>query len=242
MKKLLLFLTVFLFFGFVTAEEVQVYKDGSMILIGERWTEHESEAEKEPEAEVEKPEPEKEPEVEKQEEVEPESPLENKAKEVKSFFIQPMVSAGVFAGGYDDIVYGVIGTNVDFAFHLAGTSQGHNIYLGFNFGAKYSHSLYRTVEIPVQSKLAFDFKTNSPYGTPEYASLWLALGLCAGRYDYAYIISIDPDEEVDPEWGLNVSWGIGTDLTFANGIVLQFAVKSFAGILPIPSFGFGYRF
>ena len=48
------------------------------------------------------------------------------------------------------------------------------------------------------------FRFCTPYGTPEYASLWLALVLCAGRYDYAYIISIDPDEEVDPEWGLNV--------------------------------------
>ena len=235
MKKPLLFFTVFFFFSFLTAEEVQVgeYKieDVTITLFEER----EPEPEPEPEPELE-PEPEKEPEPEQK------SPLENKAKGPKPFYIQPMVSAGVSAGGYDDMVYGVIGTNVDFAFHLAGTRQGHNIYLGFNFGAKYSHSLYRTVEIPVQSKLVFDFKTNSPYGTPEYASLWIALGLCAGRYDETYIVAVDPDEDVDPEWGMNASWGIGTDLTFANGIVFQFAIKSFAFIFPIPSLGFGYRF
>ena len=232
MKKIALLFIVFLFFGFLSAEDVKTGKydfgDVTVTLFEERKTEPEPE----PEKAEEEPEPEQ----------KPAGLLEDKMKEPKSFYIQPMVTAGIFAGGYDEIVYGVIGTDVDFASHLAGTREGHNIYLGFNLGVKYSNSLYRTVEIPVQSKIVFDFKTNSPYGTPEYASLWLSLGLCAGRYDEIYIVGGDPDEEVDPEWSMNASWGIGTDLTFANGIVLQFAVKSFATILPIPSLGFGYRF
>ena len=82
MKKLLLFLTVFLVFGLVIAEEVQVgeytIEDVTITLFEER--------EMEPE-----PEPEPEPEVEKQEE---EVVPENKEKP-KIFYIQPIAGIGV---------------------------------------------------------------------------------------------------------------------------------------------------
>ena len=231
MKKLIFFLTFFFFFGFLIAEEVQVgeytIEDVTITLFEERDPE---------------PEPEPEKEVEKVEEVEQKSPLENKAKGPKPFYIQPMVVAGISYGGEDDRVYEVVDTNVDLAFHLAETSRGHNIYLGFNSGVRYSGSLFHTVEIPVQSKLAFDFKTNSPDGTPEYASFWLALGLSAGFYDSAYVFPYDPSDEVSPEWDMIFSWGIGTDLSFANGFILQFAIKSFIYLYPVPSFGLGCRF
>ncbi len=231
MKKTLLFLSVFFFFGFLTAEEVQVgkykFEDVTITLFEDR----------EPE-----PEPEPAKEAEKEPEPEPESPLENKVKEPKPFYIQPMVVVGISYGGEDDRLYEVVDTNADLAFHLAETSRGDNIYLGFNLGVRYSGSLFRTVEIPVQSKLAFDFKRNSPYGTPEYVSFWLALGLSAGLYDSAYVFPFDPSEEVSPEWDMIFSWGIGTDLSFENGFILQFAIKSFIYLYPVPSFGLGCRF
>ena len=129
MKKLLLFLSVFFFFGFVSAEEV------------------------------------------KNEPSEPHSQSENKVKEPKFFHVQPMMAAGIGRGGEDDIIYGFFSTNIDFSFLVANIKRRHNIYVGFGFGVKYAHSLYKTVEIPVQSKIVFDFKTNTPYKIPEYASL-----------------------------------------------------------------------
>ena len=202
MKKLLLFLSVFFFFGFVSAEEV------------------------------------------KNEPSEPHSQSENKVKEPKFFHIQPMVEAGIGRGGEDDIIYGFFAANIDFSFLVANIKRRHNIYVGFGFGVKYAHSLYKTVEIPVQSKIVFDFKTNTPYKIPEYASLWFALGGGVGRYDIDYIIAaVSGGKELDPEWTAAViTWGVGTDLTFENGLVLQIAVESFFVIGLMPTIGLGYRF
>ena len=94
MKKLLLFLTVFLFFAFVIAEEVQVgeytVEDVTITLFEEREPEPEPELEPEPEKEPElQPEPEEEPEPEP--ETEPE-------KEPEFFYIQPAVEIGAAMG------------------------------------------------------------------------------------------------------------------------------------------------
>ncbi|MBQ3369228.1 hypothetical protein IJG44_10055 [bacterium] len=169
---------------------------------------------------------------------------QKKEKQPKFFHIQPMVEAGIGRGGEDDIIYGFFSTNIDFSFLVANIKRRHNIYVGFGFGVKYAHSLYKTVEIPVQSKIVFDFKTNTPYKIPEYASLWFALGGGVGRYDIDYIIAaVSGGKELDPEWTAAViTWGVGTDLTFENGLVLQIAVESFFVIGLMPTIGLGYRF
>ena len=209
MKKLLLFFTIFLFFGFLIAEDV---KKEPASVENEIKTEFEARQEKE--------------------------------KQPKFFHIQPMVEAGIGRGGEDDIIYGFFAANIDFSFLVAKLKHAHNIYVGFGFGVKYAHSLYKTVEIPVQSKIVFDFKTNTPYKIPEYASLWFALGGGVGRYDIDYIIAaVSGGKELDPEWTAAViTWGVGTDLTFENGLVLQIAVESFFVIGLMPTIGLGYRF
>jgi len=212
MKKTLLFFTVFLFFTFLNAEEVK-----------NESAEPQSQSENAQEAT---------------------EHLENKVKEPKFFHVQPMVAAGISRGGEDDIIYGFFSTNIDFSFLVANIKRRHNIYVGFDFGVKYAHSLYKTVEIPIQSKIVFDFKTNTPYRIPEYVSLWFALGGGVGRYDINYITAaVSGGKELNPVWTAAViTWGVGTDLIFENGLVLQVAVESFFIIGAIPIIGLGYRF
>ena len=212
MKKTLLFLTVFFFFGILIAEEVK-----------NEPSEPHSQSENAPEVT---------------------EPLENKVKEPKFFHVQPMMAVGIGRGGEDDIIYGFFSTNIDFSFLVANIKRRHNIYVGFDFGVKYAHSLYKTVEIPIQSKIVFDFKTNTPYRIPEYVSLWFALGGGVGRYDINYITAaVSGGKELNPVWTAAViTWGVGTDLIFENGLVLQIAVESFFVIGIRPTIGLGYRF
>ena len=233
MKKTLLFLTVFLFFGFVSAEDVQVYKDGSMILIGERWTEQELEEESAME-----PEPEKEPEAEDKNKTEVE-----KIGLPEWVYIQPMFSVGVTRGGDDPSVFTeVFNASVQIDFRIAHTKGGHNFYLGLDLGFKYHHLLYHAWDIPLLSNVVFDFKTNVKNNTPEYVSIWFAFGVGIGHYDPYYVDLISSDSVREHGSSIRHSWGIGTDLKFENGIVLQFGIKSLAFLIPIPMVGLGYRF
>lgn len=209
MKKFALFFTIFLFSGFLSAEDVQ--KEPASV---ENEIKTESEA------------------------------RQKKEKQPKFFHVQPMVAAGISRGGEDDIIYGFFSTNIKFSFLVAKLRREHNIYVGFDFGVKYAHSLYKTVEIPIQSKIGFDFKTNTPYRIPEYVSLWFALGGGVGRYDINYITAaVSGGKELNPVWTAAViTWGVGTDLIFENGLVLQVAVESFFITGTIPIIGLGYRF
>ncbi|MBR6421750.1 hypothetical protein IKS86_03465 [bacterium] len=164
MKKLLLFLTVFFFFGILIAEEVQVYKDGSMILLGESWSEQESKAE---------PEPEKEPEVEKQEE---EVAPETKEKP-EFFYIQPLGGIEISDRYFSFIAaldtYFLINNNADTAV---------DVYLGTEIGFKYTpvidyhdSSMYAHVfELPIQALFFIDAQVNPQYST--HLGGWFALG------------------------------------------------------------------
>ena len=162
MKKLLLFLTVFLFFGFLIAEEVKTgeydFGDITVTLFEER--EPEPEPEKEPEPE---PEPEKEPEVEKQEEkVAP----ENKEKP-KIFYIQPIAGIGVMM---EHLSFTVA---LDSYFLLDPQGRKMNFYLGTEIGFRYTPYIdYNTsfiegriFEVPIQALFVFDAQINPQYST-----------------------------------------------------------------------------
>ena len=141
---------------------MQVYKDGSMILLGESWSEQESKAE---------PEPEKEPEVEKQEE---EVAPETKEKP-EFFYIQPVL--GIELG---NIGFGAL-FNLDIDFLVAQTKRQNNVYLGLDLGmtgAPYD----RFISVPLQANITFDFKQKDP--NLNYVSLWMSIGAAFNFWVY----------------------------------------------------------
>ncbi len=152
MKKLLLFLTVFFFFGFLIAEEVQVgeytIEDVTITLFEDR----------EPEKE---PEPEPEPRPEKAEEAEPET-----KEKTKFFYVQPVL--GIELG---NIAFGTL-FNLDIDFLVAETKRKNNIYLGVDLGAVFAPEHFWG--IPLQANITFDFKQKDP--RLNYVSLWISLG------------------------------------------------------------------
>ena len=159
-------------------------------------------------------------------------------------YIQPLLSAGIIHAGDDERIFSaVFNASVQFDFRIAHMKNGNNIYLGVDLGFKYHHSLYKAWDIPLLSNVVFDFKTSTKNDELEYVSLWLAFGVGIGHYDPYYVDIISTDAKWDGG-GHTVrhSWGIGTDLKFKNGIVLQFAVKSLAFANIIPLVGLGYRF
>ena len=233
MKKLLLFFTAFLLFGLLNAEGVKTgeydFGDITVTLFEER------EPQAEPEVE---PEPEKEPEAEDKNKTEA-----DKIGLPEWVYIQPMFSVGVTRGGDDPSVFTeVFNASVQIDFRIAHTKGGHNFYLGLDLGFKYHHLLYHAWDIPLLSNVVFDFKTNVKNNTPEYVSIWFAFGVGIGHYDPYYVDLISSDSTIEHGSAIRHSWGIGTDLKFENGIVLQFGIKSLAFLIPIPMVGLGYRF
>ena len=161
MKKLLLFLTVFFFFGFVSAEEVQVgeytIEDVTITLFEDR----------EPEKE---PEPEPEPGPEKAEEAEPET-----KEKTKFFYVQPVL--GIELG---NIAFGTL-FNLDIDFLVAQTKRKNNIYLGLDLGmtgAPYD----RFITVPLQANITFDFKQKDP--NLNYVSWWMSIGAAFNFWVY----------------------------------------------------------
>ena len=160
MKKTLLFLTVFFFFVFVTAEEVQV---GEYTIEDETITLFE---EREPEAE-----PEKKPEVEKQEEeVQPET-----KEKPEFFYIQPVLGIELGMIGFGALF------NLDIDFLVAQTKRQNNVYLGLDLGmtgAPYD----RFITVPLQANITFDFKQKDP--NLNYVSLWMSIGAAFNFWMY----------------------------------------------------------
>ena len=230
MKKLLLFLTVFLFFGFVSAEDVQVYEDSSMILLGERWTEQESEVEKEPEPE---PEPKKEPEIEKQEEVQPET-----KEKPKFFYVQPTVEIGAAMA-----ILPRVGVALDTGF-LVGTIQDKtNVYLGLDFDLKllpylYGHA-FPVLSFPVLVSTVFDIALqNQPVLKSISVRLALGANMWLSRIEYS-----SSEAYSDLNFYIYYGWGTGFDLVFKNNMVFKFSVEGYwVYFLPDLLVGLGYRF
>ncbi|MBQ3369216.1 hypothetical protein IJG44_09995 [bacterium] len=133
MKKLLLFLTVFLFFGFLIAEDVKTgeydFGDITVTLFEER---------------------EPEPEPEKAEEAEPET-----KEKTKFFYVQPVL--GIELG---NIAFGTL-FNLDIDFLVAQTKRKNNIYLGLDLGMT-GAPYYRFITVPLQANITFDFKQKDP--------------------------------------------------------------------------------
>ena len=147
MKKLLLFFTVFLFFGFLTAEEVQIgeytIEDVTITLFEDR-----------------EPEPEPEPGPE------PAEPAPETKEKSKFFYVQPVL--GIELG---NIAFGTL-FNLDIDFLVAETKRKNNIYLGVDLGAVFAPEHFW--EIPLQANITFDFKQKDP--RLNYVSLWMSLG------------------------------------------------------------------
>ena len=236
MKKLLFFLTVFLFSVFVIAEEVQAgeytIEDVTITLFEER--EPEPEPEKEPE-----PEPEKEPEKEVVPQAENSScncdnSNENGGKP-KFFYFQPALGFGSGFSIYRPTVA------IDAGFLVAHTPEV-NYYVGLDLDLwwprdsitdRYDPILY----FFVKASGVFDVMTgNNPY--IRSVSLWISLGLEMG---YGHKID-DVGKKFDADVKYNVAWGTGVDLVFRNYLVLKLGLDSLWALAPDCTFAVGYRF
>ena len=230
MKKTILFLTVFLFFGFVSAEEVQVgeytIEDVTITLFEER-----------------KPEPEPEPEPEKEPEVQPESEPNTKGMvcccdvfnygniDPKKFYIQPALGVGTGASMYR------FNLSLD-ADVLVARTKKINYYIGLDIDARTS-ALWglEPKELAVQVNGVFDFIQD---GVPVLmsASLWISVGI-----DLIFIRHYEEDCWDDYlTFEYSQAWGFGVDLVFKNYVILKFGVEGIIGIFPDLTIAVGYRF
>ena len=228
MKKLLLFLSVFFFFGFLTAEEVQVgeytIEDVTITLFEDR-----------------EPEPEPEPAKEAEKEPEPgdaECGCGNSGKtyeKPKFFYIQPSLGFGSGLSLYRPTVA------LDAGFLVAHTPEV-NYYVGLDLDLWWPLDSITDRYDPilnffVKADGVFDVMTgNNPY--IRSVSLWISVGL-----DMMYGHKIDDvGKKFDAAVRYNVAWGTGVDLVFRNYLVLKLGLDSFWGFVPDCTFAVGYRF
>ena len=227
MKKLLLFFTVFLFFSFLTAEEVQVgeytIEDVTITLFEEREME---------------PEPEPEPEVGKQ----PEPELNTKGMvcccdvfnygniDPKKFYIQPALGVGTGASMYR------FNLSLD-ADVLVARTKKINYYIGLDIDARTS-ALWglEPKELAVQVNWVFDFIQD---GVPELmsASLWISAGI-----DLFLIRGMMDGDLTEHHFEYSQAWGFGVDLVFKNYVILKLGLEGIIGIWPDLTIALGYRF
>ena len=223
MKKLLLFLTVFFFFGFVSAEEVQVgeytIEDVTITLFEDR----------EPEKE---PEPEPEPGPEKAEEAEPET-----KEKTKFFYVQPTVEIGAAMA-----IFPRVGVALDTGF-LVGTIQDKtNVYLGLDFDLKLLPSLYGhafpVLSFPVLVSTVFDIALqNQPVLKSISVRLALGANMWLSRIEYS-----SGEAYSNLKFYADYGWGTGFDLVFKNSMVFKFSIEGYWIYFPDLLVGLGYRF
>ena len=242
MRKISIFLTVFLFFGLVIAEEVKVgeydFGDMTIILFEERKPGPEPEPEEESAMELE---PEKEPEV--QPEPEPEtaemSDLNNALEEhygkPEFFYFQPLLE------GIVGMIVSEIGLGFDLGFHVASTDVAH-IYAGFSARAV-TYVGDANMDLLLLPKLDFNFKLKDKY--LDWIAFWFGIG--AEFYSMqSAVYTAEHDGYWIPDMNFSFSglpaWGIGVDLIFKNYVVLKLGVSTFALIYPELMLGLGYRF
>ena len=224
MKKLLLFLTVFFFFCFVIAEEVQVgeytIEDVTITLFEER----------DPELE---PEPEKEAEKEENKSCNCDVSRETSIEKPDFFYIQPAVGCGT---GYSLYRFAVA---LDADFLIAHTPSV-NFYVGLDLDCRkptFAYDLLNPiVDFAVQSNGVVDIVI----GGSELKSfgIWTSLGL-----NITYGQRCHKDEGCEPaDFMYMPGWGTGFDFVFDNNIVLKTGIDGFLGIFPDITLLVGYRF
>ena len=225
MKKPLLLLTVFLFFAFLSAEEVQVgeytIEDVTITLFEER-----------------KAEPEKEPEVQPEPELNTEGmvcccDVFNYGNiDPKKFYIQPALGVGTGFSLYR------FNLSLDAGFLVARTKK-INYYIGLDIDTRISGLfLLDPRELALQVSGVFDFIQE---GVPELmsASLWISAGI-----DLFLIRDTMEGGDVTEEHHFEYSqaWGFGVDLVFKNYVILKFGLEGIIGIWPDLTIAVGYRF
>ena len=234
MKKLLLFFTVFLLFGFLIAEDVKTgeydFGDITVTLFEEREAEPKSE-EQLPEA------------VEEENEGNwCENQAENKEPEI--FYIQPTFGIGTGLSKFRP----TLTLDIDF---LAAHFEKHNLYFGLDLDLRYVIFWEKigdvpTLEFPVQANAVVEFVQGK--GFLQSWNLWLSLGVDLIFYnelkkhyfwDGSYVYRYD-------WWNLSftyfAAWGIGIDLLFERDVVMRFGIDGLGGKYPDFMVGFGYRF
>ena len=228
MKKLLLFLTFFLFSAFLIAEEVQVgeytIEDVTITLFEER----------EPE-----PEPEKEQKKEAAEKEERGCDVSRETSEKpEKFFFQ--AAAGVLTG-----INFNLAANFDFGFLVFHSPAGNNLYIGFETDFRYAmknwmvddRDDYNIFEIPFQAHLTVDFKNKNPF--VPYLSMWFSLGA-------ELLLESEADSPRDSKKFKGAraaaAWGTGLNLVLKNGVVFKTGLEGYKGMYPVLLFALGYRF
>ena len=155
MKKTLLFVTVFLLFGFLSAEDVKTgeydFGDVTVTLFEEREA---------------APEPEKVSEEEREAETK---------DEPEWFYVQPAL--GIETGN----VFFATVINLDIDFLVGRTKRKNNIYLGFDLGMTTS-PIDHFYAVPIQANISFDFKQKDP--NLNFVSLWMSLGINLNFWSY----------------------------------------------------------
>ena len=219
MKKLLLLFTLFLFFNFLSAEDVKTgeydFGDITVTLFEER----------EPEP---KPEPEK---AEEDPEPKPAEPVPEIREKPKFFYIQPALGFGTGLSGYR------VTAALDAGF-LAGSTEVANFYVGLDFDFRagmVALLLKDSKEFAVQANGVFDFAVANP--ELKNVDLWISLG-----FDLIYGGKYHEEDFQDPSFYYVQAWGIGLDFVFTNNIILKAGIDGFLGIIPDLTLLVGYRF
>ena len=237
MKKTLLFLTIFLFFGFLSAEDVKTgeydFGDITVTLFEEREAVPEKER---------KPEPEKERKKDvaaKTENGGTGRDIPGKTEEKpKKFFFQ--AAAGVLTG-----INFNVAANFDFGFLVLQSPAGDNFYFGFETDFRYAMKNWIVddydecdiFEIPLQVHLTVDFKNKNPL--VPYLSMWFSIGgeiLLESEADSPY--------ETKRSKGARVAaaWGTGLNLVLKDSVIFKTGIEGYKGMYPVLLFALGYRF
>ena len=215
MKKLLLFLTVFLFFTFLSAEEVQAGEytiEDVITLLEER-----------------KAEPEKEPEPKKEDKICCCDVSSYDNTDPKKFYIQPSIGMGTGISLYRFNV----SLDADF---LVSRREKVNYYVGLDIDSRFSYYAGSDpIEIAVQANVVFDFLRDDP--NLRTASLWISAGI-----DLIFIRDMVEGDYEDYVFRYSQAWGLGVDMVFKNYVILKFGLDGLVGIWPDLTIAVGYRF
>lgn len=233
-KTLLFFLTVFFFFGFVSAEEVKTgeydFGDVTVTLFEDR-----------------EPEPEPEPEPEKEPEPKPAEPAPETAEmadlnkslrenhvKPKFFYIQPAFGFGTGLSLYRP----TIALNADF---LVGHTPKVNFYVGLDLDLRkpmFEYDLLNPIiDSAIQTNGVVDFQVGNETELRSI-SIWTSFGL-----DLAYAQDCKKDEGCKPATLRYMpGWGTGFDFVFDNYVVFGIGLDGFLGFYPDLTLLVGYRF